>query len=151
MPCTLAVQMTLLSTSTTKQHNFQLLLFPRNFSMWPQNLFYFYCNSLIVTLLFCLHLETTLFITAFPHSTNISKPCLVFGFSGSEFCPSPGHYQWHCPQGYLEFAGAKSGRQKKPKLFPAILLPLFHVYFISPHSFWHAKISPRLHRYEVLF
>lgn len=62
MPCTLAVQIILLSTYTTKWHNFQLLLFPRNFSSspetslfltWPQNLFfYFYYNSLIVTLFF---------------------------------------------------------------------------------------------------
>lgn len=84
---------------------------------------------------FCLHLETTLFITAFPHSTNVSKPCPVFDFSGLEFCPSPGHYQQHCPRGYLEFVGAKSGRQKPHKLLHAICFPLFHIYFISPHSF----------------
>jgi len=38
MPYTLAVQTTLLSTSTTKCHHFQLLVFPRSFLTWPQNL-----------------------------------------------------------------------------------------------------------------
>lgn len=103
------------------------------FLTWPQNIFFFSYHSLVT--LFCLHLETTLLIAAFAHSTNTSKSSLVFGFSGPEFSPSPGHYQRNHPRGYLELVGAKSGKQKKHRLLHAICSPLCHINFTSSHGF----------------